>query len=152
MASVLRVDIGHRLSRLDLRVELDVGNETLAVVGPSGAGKSTVLRAIAGLVRPNHGRISCAGRTWFDGEGGIVVPPEGRSVGMVFQEGALFPHMTVARNVAYGLRRRDRSRLHRRDRPRGVDAVPEVLERFGIAHLADARPASLSPATPSWPR
>jgi molybdate transport system ATP-binding protein len=100
----------------------------VALVGPSGAGKTTVLRAIAGLVRPERGRVALDGETWFDAARRVHVPPEERAVGYLFQEGALFPHMTVERNVAFG----------------GPEGVPELLERLGIAHLARARPGELS--------
>ncbi len=102
--------------------------ETVALVGPSGAGKTTVLRAIAGAVRPRAGRIALGTRTLFDAQRRIDLPPEERGVGYVFQEHALFPHMTVRQNVAFAGRAR----------------ADELLERFGIAHLADARPGRLS--------
>jgi molybdate transport system ATP-binding protein len=122
----LRVDVSVPLRDFDLDVALDVAaGETVALVGPSGAGKTTLLRAIAGLVRPARGRIECGG-TWF--APGIEVPTEERSVGFVFQEYALFPHLSVERNVAFGGRRR----------------VGELLERLRITHLAHARPRELS--------
>ena len=98
------------------------------MIGPSGSGKSTLLRAIAGLERPTAGRIALDEHVWFDAERRIMVAPERRAVGLVMQELALFPHLTVAANVAYGA-------------PRGAS---DLLERFGIAHLADVRPANLS--------
>jgi molybdenum ABC transporter ATP-binding protein len=101
---------------------------TVALVGPSGAGKTTVLRAVAGLVRPDSGAISIGDEVWFDGESGVDRPPEARRVGLVFQDYALFPHMTVRQNIEY-------ARRH---------AAEEYLERFGIAHLEAARPSSLS--------
>jgi ABC-type sulfate/molybdate transport systems ATPase subunit len=120
----LSVDITVPLRSFDLRVALEVApSETLALVGPSGAGKTTILRAIAGLARPTAGWIECGG-TWFDAR--THVPPEQRSVGLVFQEYALFPHLTVERNVAFGGR------------------VDGLLERLHIDHLADARPGELS--------
>jgi molybdate transport system ATP-binding protein len=134
---VLEVDFHHRLRGLHLSVEVAAGRETLALVGPSGAGKTTVLRAIAGLLRPDRGRITVEGRAVLDTEAGVDVPPESRGVGLVFQEGALFPHLTVAGNVAYGLR----GRVPRRRRGERARAV---LERFGIAHLAGTRPERLS--------
>jgi molybdate transport system ATP-binding protein len=131
----LEVDLGHRLSRLEIEAGLAVGSETLALVGPSGAGKSTILRAVAGLLRPDRGRITHDGRMLFDTERRVDVPPEERRVGMVYQDGALFPFMTVVRNVAYGVRSR------RRDRDQ---AARDVLHRFGIGHLAAALPGDLS--------
>ena len=127
MATVTLKHITVPLRAFDLEVSLAVDG-TVALVGPSGAGKSTVLNAIAGLVRPSGGSIRCGEETWFDAETGTFVPPERRSVGLVFQDYALFPHLTVRENVEY-------ARRHTAD---------EYLERFGIAHLADARPDSLS--------
>lgn len=124
----LRLEIGVPLRSFRLELALEVGRETVALVGPSGAGKTTVLRAVAGLVRPQTGRIELGESVLFDAERGIDVPPEQRRVGLVFQEYALFPHMTVERNVAYGGRAR----------------AGELLERFHISHLARARPAQLS--------
>jgi molybdate transport system ATP-binding protein len=97
-------------------------------VGPSGAGKTTVLRVVAGLARPDTGRIALADEVWFDSARRVDRPPEARSVGYVFQDYALFPHLSVRGNVGYG----------------GAGRVDELLERFGIARLADARPRELS--------
>jgi molybdate transport system ATP-binding protein len=124
----LLVDIGLPLRRFDLRVTLEVGAETFALVGPSGAGKSTVLRCVAGLAAPQEGRIALGETTWFDAARRVNRRPEERSVGLVFQEYALFPHLSVRQNVAYGGRRR----------------VDDLLERFRIAHLARARPRQIS--------
>jgi molybdate transport system ATP-binding protein len=96
------------------------------VIGPSGAGKTTLLRLIAGLERPQAGAVDCNGERWL-GEGAWV-PPEGRRIGFVFQDYALFPHMSVQANVAFEAR---------------AD-VGELLERLRIGHLAAARPGSLS--------
>jgi ABC-type sulfate/molybdate transport systems ATPase subunit len=100
----------------------------MAVVGPSGAGKTSLLRSIAGLARPERGRIALDGRVLFDSAAGIDLPPEDRRVGYVFQEYALFPHMTVQQNVAFA----------------GGDRAPELLDRLGIAALAKAHPGELS--------
>jgi molybdate transport system ATP-binding protein len=126
----LELDIACALRSYELAVRLTVGAEAVALVGPSGAGKSTVLRAIAGLRAPDRGRIALGRDVWFDAEAGVNRPPEARSVGLVFQEYALFPHMTVRRNVAFGAA--DAS---------GVDAL---LDRLGIAHLAGERPGHVS--------
>jgi len=134
---MLRVAAETRLGDLRLQVALEVAaGECLALAGPSGAGKSSVLRVIAGLVRPQAGRIACGGRVWLDAERRIDLPPEARRCGYVFQDYALFPHLTAWQNVAYGLR--GRRRAERRAR------AHELLERFGLAHRAGARPRTLS--------
>jgi molybdate transport system ATP-binding protein len=118
--------------RLGLRsFELNLGlavERTVALVGPSGAGKTSVLRVIAGLARPDAGRVELDGETWVDVERGIFLSPERRRVGLVFQEYALFPHLSVRQNVAFG----------------GRERVDDLLERFRIAHLAASRPRELS--------
>jgi molybdate transport system ATP-binding protein len=126
----LDADVHHGLRAFDLELTLAVGDETLALVGPSGAGKSTLLRAVAGLERPDRGRIALDGEVWLDTDRGVDVPPERRSVGLVFQEYALFPHLSVRRNVAFG--------------GASTAEVDEFLERFGIAALAAARPDAIS--------
>ena len=122
----LDLDFTLPLRSFRLELALAVGRETFALVGPSGAGKTSVLRAVAGLVRPERGRIALDERVLFDAAAKIDRPPEERRVGFVFQEYALFPHMTVEQNVAYA----------------GHGRAAEVLERFRIAHLAKARPGS----------
>ena len=121
-------DIRLPLRSFALELTLSVGRETYALVGPSGAGKTTVLRAVAGLARSAEGHVKLGERVLFDSAAGIDVAPEERAVGFVFQDYALFPHMTVEANVAYG----------------GHSRVTELLDRFRIAHLAKARPAQLS--------
>ncbi len=125
----LTLDLDVPLRHFELRLGLEVGEgETVALVGPSGAGKTTVLRAIAGAVRPRSGRIALGKRVLFDRERRVDLPPEARRVGYVFQEYALFPHLSVRDNIAFGGRAR----------------VDELLERLDIAHLAGARPGRLS--------
>jgi molybdate transport system ATP-binding protein len=135
MGAALDVELRHELTRLHLDVALSVDHETVGLVGPSGSGKSTILRAIAGLVRPHRGRVVHQGHVLLDTEHGIDLAPEDRRVGMVYQDGALFPFMSVLANVAYGVPG-DR-------RPRTAKARA-VLERFGIGGLATVRPDSLS--------
>lgn len=106
--------------------------EVTAVLGPSGGGKTTLLRLIAGFDRPDRGTVEIDGVTMA--APGTFVPPERRRVGIVPQEGALFPHLDVAGNVAYGLRRGE-------DR---AARVQEMLELVGMAHAASARPSQLS--------
>jgi molybdate transport system ATP-binding protein len=115
------------LRTFELELSLEVAS-TLALVGPSGAGKTTVLRAVAGLVRPRSGRIAVGSDVFFDSGSRIELATDRRRVGLVFQEYALFPHMSVRANIEY-------ARKHSAD---------EYLERFRIAHLADARPGELS--------
>jgi ABC-type sulfate/molybdate transport systems ATPase subunit len=121
----LTADIRTPLRAFDLELSLAVRG-TVALVGPSGAGKSTVLRAVAGLLRPASGRIALGDEVWFDDR--TWRRPEDRPVGMLFQQYALFPHLTVSGNVAFGARR----------------PVAPLLEQLGIAHLADAVPSTLS--------
>ncbi|HKP19315.1 MAG TPA: ABC transporter ATP-binding protein [Gaiellaceae bacterium] len=124
----LSLDIAVPRRSFELALALEVGPETLALVGPSGAGKTSVLHAVAGLLRPARGRVALDGGTLFDSEEGIDLPPERRRIGLVFQEYALFPHLSVEANVGFG----------------GRERAPELLERFRIAHLAKARPGELS--------
>ncbi|MBV8257238.1 MAG: ATP-binding cassette domain-containing protein, partial [Actinobacteria bacterium] len=126
--AALQANFALPLRSFELALSLEVGGTT-ALVGPSGAGKTSVLRVIAGLVRPPQGRVALGDEVWLDTERGVALPPEERRVGLVFQEYALFPHLSVRRNVAYGA---------------GGRPVDELLERFRIAHLADARPGELS--------
>jgi molybdate transport system ATP-binding protein len=126
MAS-LRLDLSLPLRAFDLELALEAGPETVALVGPSGAGKTSVLRAIAGLARPTRGTISCGDEIWFDADRRVDRRPEERSVGFVFQEYALFPHLSVEQNVAFAGARPDR-----------------LLWRLHIEHLAKAKPSELS--------
>jgi molybdate transport system ATP-binding protein len=127
MATVTLEQLTVPLRDFELRLSLAV-DSTVALIGPSGSGKTTVLNAIAGLVEPAAGRIRCDEETWFDADRRVLVPPEERRVGLVFQDYALFPHLTVRQNIEY-------ARRH------GAD---EYLDRFRIRHLERARPGSLS--------
>jgi molybdopterin-binding protein len=117
--ATLALDFALPLRGFELSLAVDV-DRTVALVGPSGAGKSSVLRVAAGLVRPARGFVRLDGEDW------TPLPPERRSVGLVFQDYALFPHLDVRGNVAYA------------GEPDGL------LERLRIAHLARAKPAELS--------
>jgi molybdate transport system ATP-binding protein len=131
--AVLDLDITSELRAFSVALRLAVGDEVVALVGPSGAGKTTVLRAVAGLHRPDRGRIACDAEVWF-GSGAadrtVDLAPERRSVGYVPQHHALFPHLTVRKNVAFS--------------GAGATTVDSLLARLGIADLADERPARLS--------
>jgi molybdate transport system ATP-binding protein len=134
--TALEVAARDRLREIELDIELDVApGRTVAVVGPSGAGKTTLLRVVAGLHRPASGRVVAGGETWLDTAAGADLPPDLRGCGFLFQDYALFPHLSAWRNVAFGL---DGPRRERRAR-----ALAE-LGRFGIRDLADARPGALS--------
>jgi len=117
-----------------LSFEVEEG-ELFALLGPSGCGKTTTLRCVAGLETPDRGTVTLGGRT-LDADDGPRVPPEKRGVGLVFQDYALFPHLTVAAHVAFGLRHL--SRAERRDR------VAEVVRLVGLAGLEDRLPHALS--------
>src|SRR5258708_8260874 len=101
------VTLRHRLGDFTLDAAFEFGESpcVTALFGPSGAGKSTVLAAIAGLFRPQSGRIALGGEVLFDSERGIFVPARERRVGIVFQDARLFPHMSVHANLLYGWRR-----------------------------------------------
>ena len=99
----LEVHVEKKLAAFTLSVRFAIGDAPLSVLGASGAGKTMLLRIIAGLERPDRGRIVLNGRTLFDSEAGIDVPARDRRIGMLFQSYALFPHKTVAANVAFGL-------------------------------------------------
>jgi molybdate transport system ATP-binding protein len=131
---MLSAELRHplRAFALDLRIEVAPG-ECVALAGPSGAGKTSALRAIAGLLRAEHAAVSCGGEVWD--APGLHVAPEHRRCGFLFQEYALFGHMTAWENVAYGLRGRRSGRR--------AQAIA-LLARFDVASLAGARPRELS--------
>ena len=134
---MLSVQAHTTLGAMRLDVELDVApGECLALAGPSGAGKTSALRVAAGLLRPAEGRVEANGEIWLDTARGIDVPADRRRCGYVFQDYALFPHLSAWQNVAYPLR--GLSRHERRSR------ALDLLERFGLAARAEARPRTLS--------
>jgi molybdate transport system ATP-binding protein len=112
--------------------------ETLVLAGESGAGKSTVLHLLAGLLKPQRGRITVDGAPWVDAAAGIDLPAWQRPVGYVAQDYALFPHLSARDNVAFGLRALGL-------KPAGIRArVGAALERFALSEFADRRPGELS--------
>jgi len=136
---VLELKVASRLGAFQLEAELDAADHSVTVlVGESGSGKSTLLRCLAGLVRPERGRIVVDGEAWFDAGTAVWRPAPERAVGMVTQDYALFPHLSATENVAFGLRAERVPALERRQR------VAAALERLGIASLAARRPHELS--------
>jgi len=127
---LIRVRAEKRLKGFNLSVEFNSRGKTTALFAPSGSGKSLTLRAIAGLLRPDGGRIELRGKTLFDSERGINLPPQKRRVGFLFQDYALFPHMSVYENVAYGAKEK---RL-----------VEELLKLFQIEEIRDRYPDQIS--------
>ena len=122
-------------TELDVSVRVEAGR-CLALAGPSGAGKTSVLRAVAGLLRPHEGVVRCGDEVWLDTATGVSRAPDRRRVGYLFQNYALFPHLRGWQNVAYPLRGQKR-------KERRAHAV-ELLERFGVGHLSDVRPGTYS--------
>jgi molybdate transport system ATP-binding protein len=132
----LEVAVADELREFGLELELAVEpGRCSALVGPSGAGKTTALRIVAGLREPRAGRVAVGDRVWSDVEAGVSLEPEDRACGYLFQDYALFPHLSAWRNVAFGMSgpRGDR-------RPRALD----LLRRFGIEGLAYASPEAMS--------
>ena len=138
------IDIGKRISAqgrpFELAVRFDLTADRLALFGPSGAGKSLTLSAIAGLVRPDRGRIAVDGDAWFDAARSLYVPTRERRVGFVFQDYALFPHRTAEQNVAAA---DDRGFPRGRDAQRQRD-LDELLELFALTDVRRSYPEQLS--------
>ena len=135
----LRVAVSDGVRRFELAVAFASDAPVVALYGPSGAGKSLTLQAMAGLLRPQAGHVRVAGRTLFDAAAQIHVPAAERGVGYLFQHYALFPHLNVRENVAFGLHRW----LRRLD-PHDARRVDELLEAFGLSSLSGSRPSTLS--------
>jgi len=123
--------------QLDVQLTIERG-AFVTLFGPSGAGKTTVLRMLAGLVHPDSGTIEVAGNVWFDDQKRLAVPPQQRALGMVFQDYALFPNLSVADNVAYGM-----TTASHRKKASNVE-VDRLLAASGLVELRDRFPASLS--------
>ncbi|MBM6595871.1 molybdenum ABC transporter ATP-binding protein [Microvirga pudoricolor] len=132
----LEVDLSHPLGAFRLEARFRSEGRLTALFGRSGAGKTTLVRAIAGLIRPEAGRIVVHGRTLVDTANRVFVPMHRRRVGVVFQDARLFPHLSVRRNLLFG----------RWFTPRNARAasVGHVVDLLGIGHLLDRRPATLS--------
>ena len=133
---MLAVDVEKRLGEFTLAAKFEVAGGATALFGPSGAGKTSIANLIAGLLRPDRGRIALDGVVLFDAATRIDVPPHRRRVGYVFQEGRLFPHMSVRRNLDFG---RWMSGLARDEA-----ATRHIVELLDLGRLLDRRPGKLS--------
>src|SRR5436190_8872452 len=133
---MLFLDVEKRLGDFVLRAKFDTTSAATALLGPSGSGKTTIVNIIAGLTAPDRGRLLYRGRLLFDAESGINLPVHRRGFGYVFQDGRLFPHLTVERNLEYG------RRMHRL-KPDGAE-LRRVVKMLDIGHLLERRPGKLS--------
>ena len=138
MSNLLEIDILHSLQTSSGKLPMEVSialpmSGILALTGPSGAGKTTLLRQIAGLVLPESGRISFSQAQWFDSTQKINVAPQDRNIGFVFQDYALFPHMTVIENLQYALPKGDNPQI-----------ITDLLEATDLTQLSKRKPAQLS--------
>jgi len=134
--TLLAVDVEKELGALKLMVHFRAEGGVTALFGPSGAGKTSIVNMIAGLLPPDRGHITLDDTVLFDAKKGIDVPPHRRRIGYVFQEGRLFPHLSVRQNLDYG-RRMSR-------RPRDWGEFERVAALLGITHLLNRRPRMLS--------
>lgn len=132
----LFVELQHRLAGFDLNLSFEAPSGITVLFGRSGSGKTTVINTVAGLVKPDHGRISIDERTLQNSDSGIWLPPQKRRLGYIFQEARLFPHLTVRQNLGFG----------RWFAPRNAtgEDFDKVVEMLGIAHLLTRRPGNLS--------
>jgi molybdate transport system ATP-binding protein len=133
---VLAVDVEKRLGGFVLRVSFEAARGATALFGPSGAGKTSVVNMIAGLLKPDRGRITLDDTVLFDTGASVNVPPHRRRIGYVFQEGRLFPHFSVRHNLDYGRRMCGH--------PHQPSEFERIVALLGIGHLLDRRPGALS--------
>jgi molybdate transport system ATP-binding protein len=133
---VLAVEVEKRLGALTLAVRFQIAGGVTALFGPSGAGKTSLVNMIAGLLKPDRGCIVLDDTTLFDTAKAINVPPHRRQIGCVFQEGRLFPHLSVRQNLDYGRRMSGR--------PRNPTEFERIALLLGITHLLQRRPRMLS--------
>ena len=133
----LYVDIEKNLGSFHLKVKFEAGDETISLLGASGCGKSLTLKYIAGIEKPDRGKIIVDGVTLFDSEKKINLSPQERRTGLMFQNYALFPNMTVLQNIRAGAKRE-------KDPQKRNDTVKSVMESFGLAELSNRYPHQLS--------
>lgn len=130
------VDIKKKLPGFKLELKLASGQERIAILGASGSGKSMLLNSIAGLVRPDSGKVVINGKTLFDAEKKINLPPKDRKVGFLFQNYALFPHMTIAENITFALGHLSAGEKNKR--------AAELLEKFRLQGMEKRYPSQVS--------
>lgn len=133
---MLSFQLKKKLRHFTVDISQEIGAETLVLIGHSGCGKSTLLKMLSGLLSPDEGSIRLEDRVLWEKTQGISLPPERRNIGYVFQNYALFPHLTVTNNVAYGI-----SHLEEEEKR---ERILDALDLLGIRHLAQAKPAMLS--------
>jgi molybdate transport system ATP-binding protein len=133
--AMLQVAIVKQLPEYQLKIEFKLANQILVLFGPSGCGKTTTLRCIAGLVRPDAGKITLDQTPLYDGAAGVLAAPKDRGIGYVFQDYALFPHLNVTKNIMYGVKSRGDHAAWQADR---------LMKALKIAALADRFPGELS--------
>ena len=131
------VDIEKNLGSFRLHAKFEASDETIALLGASGCGKSMTLKCIAGIETPDNGKIILDGITLFDSDKKINLPPQQRHTGLMFQNYALFPNMTVLQNIQAGAKR-EKNKAKRRD------TVESVMDSFGLIEFADRYPHQLS--------
>lgn len=134
---MVRVHFMKKLPTYDLEVDFSLEDHILAIVGPSGAGKTTVLQCIAGLQTPTRGEIVLKNKAVFSSQERINVPVRKRRIGYVFQDYALFPHMTIEKNILYGKPKKENS-SHK------ALGLAEILEVLKIEHLRQRYPSQIS--------
>ncbi|WP_251550176.1 molybdate ABC transporter substrate-binding protein [Neobacillus muris] len=133
---MLHISIRKQLRDFSVELTEKINKETLVIIGHSGCGKSSTLRMLTGLVEPDDGQIELGGQMLFNTKSGVNLPPEKRNIGFVFQNYALFPHLTVTENILYGIGYLSADEKQER--------LLEVFTLLGINHLAHARPSMLS--------
>ncbi len=136
----IRMRLSSRSRSFELAVSFSSQDDVTVLSGPSGAGKSMTLRAIAGLISPDAGKIRMGGRLLFDSKQGVNLPARKRNVGYLFQDYALFPHLTVRENIGFGLRHGWLGRLRDKDKK----SVEELLDVFELGMESESLPCDLS--------
>jgi molybdate transport system ATP-binding protein len=133
---MLAIDLEKQLGEFRVGAKFETRDGVTALFGPSGSGKTSIVNMVAGLIRPDRGRIMCNGTLLFDSAGDLDQPVHRRHIGYVFQDGRLFPHLTVAQNLEYG------RRMYRL--PQDSAAHARIVEMLDIDHLLKRRPGKLS--------